>query len=572
METNEVVQEIMNIHRSFPTRPGIDEVEAAKSLMVNVEREDEVKLEVIIKQKKGKNVSEEIFRVFQEMQKQLLYYQSKEQKIEALRLLDLENVYVVFDELIQRASDCLSGTSGSSNSNPEVKEGVMRDSSRINDVSYSNSSSVALNVSLLGGRSSGEGTMGLGSLREEGDRGGELVSKDDNYLKKGKKVIDMDGVGIRIQSRDVFVSPRIVDSTLNPSITSGQDGEKLSLIKLASLIEVSAKKGTTELDLQNRLIDQVDWLPDSIGKLSSLVSLDLSENKILFLPGTIGGLSSLQKLDLSGNKLSELPESVGDLLNLVTLDLSGNQLRFLPPTVASLVRLQELNLSSNNLHVLPNAIGSLVSLKKLDVETNELEEIPHMIGQCSSLQELRVDYNRLKALPEAVGRIGSLEVLSVRYNNIRQLPTTMASMTSLKELNVSFNELEYVPESLCFATTLVKMNISNNFADMRDLPRSFGNLENLEELNMSNNQIRTLPDSFRMLSKLRILIVDGNPLEFPSGNILAMGAQAVVQFMEDLVTQRDIKSQPVKQKKSWVQMLFFSKSNKRKRIEMAVHA
>ncbi|KAG9145623.1 hypothetical protein Leryth_026697 [Lithospermum erythrorhizon] len=58
---------------------------------------------------------------------------------------------------------------------------------------------------------------------------------------------------------------------------------------------------------------------------------------------------------------------------------------------------------------------------------------------------------------------------------------------------------------------------------MRDLPRSFGNLENLEELNMSNNQIRILPDSFRMLSKLRVLIVDGNPLD---------GSVGVYQFVK----------------------------------------
>ncbi|GAA0142325.1 scaffold/adaptor protein [Lithospermum erythrorhizon] len=549
METNELVQEIMSMHRSLPNRPGIDEVEAAKSLMVNLEKEDQAKLEAIMKQKKGKNVAEEVFRVLQEMQKHMVYYLSKEQKIEALRLLDLENVHLVFDELVQRASDCLSGRSSGLDKNWVVKE------SRNGEMGYSYLSS-------MGFRSLSETkTANYGGFSEEGGRGDALVSKDDSFLEKGLKVIGTDGIGMG--SRDVFVTPRIVDSTLNLNVNSGQDGEKLSLIKLASLIEVSSKKESRELNLQNRLIDQVDWLPDSIGKLSSLMTLDLSENKIMVLPGTIGGLSSLQKLDLRSNRVSELPDSVGDLLNLVTLDLSGNQLRSLPPAVSNLVRLQELNLSSNNLRVLPNTIGSLVSLKKLDVETNELEEIPHTIGQCTSLEELRVDYNRLRALPEAVGRIGSLEVLSLRYNNVRQLPTTMASMASLKELDVSFNELEYVAESMCFATTLVKMNISNNFADMRDLPRSFGNLENLEELNMCNNQIRTLPDSFRMLSKLRVLIVDGNPLEVPPGNIVELGAQAVVQFMEDLVTQRDIKSEPVKQKKSWVNMLFFSNSNKR---------
>lgn len=44
--------------------------------------------------------------------------------------------------------------------------------------------------------------------------------------------------------------------------------------------------------------------------------------------------------------------------------------------------------------------------------------------------------------------------------------------------------------------------------------------------------------------------------------------QAVVQYMAELVEKRekrDVKPQSLKQKKSWAQICFFSKSNKRKR-------
>lgn len=596
MATDEVVQDIMKLHRSLPTRPGIDELEAARTLIVNVEKEDQARLEAIGKLRKGKDVPDELFRVLQEMQKQLVYYHSNEEKREAAKLLDLENVHLVFDDLIQRASKCLSGKSDSSSSNWEVREtstsriphggsheilssrennDVSRNYSSSNVFSSTSRDSSTLSLSTSASSMSGAGFSSPGSSKTNmlnsgffndkvAVKVGESMSKDDSFLKK-KTTYHMDGVRLGMRPGDVYSGPHIVDSSLKASIVAGQDGEKMSLIKLASTIEVSAKKGVKELILQSKLMDQVEWIPDSIGKLSCLITLDLSENRILVLPGTIGGLSSLEKLDLHGNRISELPESIGDLLSLIHLNLSGNQLSSLPPTVARLVRLQELNLSSNNLHALPDTIGSLVSLKVLDVETNDLEEIPHTIGHCSSLQELRADYNRLKALPEAVGRVGTLEVLSVRYNNIRQLPTTMASAASLKELDVSFNELESVPESLCLATTLVKMNISNNFADLRALPRSIGNLENLEELNMSNNQIRTLPDSFRMLSKLHVLNVEGNPLELPPRDVIESGAQAIVQYMVDLVAKRDVKSQPVKQKKSWAQICCFPQSNKRKR-------
>ncbi|KAI3856579.1 hypothetical protein MKW98_003029 [Papaver atlanticum] len=125
----------------------------------------------------------------------------------------------------------------------------------------------------------------------------------------------------------------------------------------------------------------------------------------------------------------------------------------------------------------------------------------------------------------------------------------MASLPNLKELDVSFNELEAVPESLCPAATLVKLNVENNFDDLRSLPRSIGNLEMLEELDISNNRIRVLPDSFGMLSHLRVLRSEENPLEVPPRRITEKGAQAVVQYMLELVVNREIKKQPVKEKK-----------------------
>ncbi|XP_064965852.1 plant intracellular Ras-group-related LRR protein 4-like [Musa acuminata AAA Group] len=535
-----VVEEIMRLHRSLPARPGIDEVEAAMALVHNVDKEEQGRIDAILNQNKASEVPEELFFVLQEMQKNLVYYQSKEQKREALKLLDLENIHVLFDELIQRASGCLPSSSNASSLSvptPSVTD------SKVNSktpTSYSTSVSSAFYSEKEVGRST------------------DWVSKDDSFLKKPRSHVD----GI---SSNTHLSRGLVpNSTTRQEVTSGEESGKLNLIKLASLIEVSAKKGTRDLNLQNKLMDQIDWLPDSIGKLSSLITLDLSENRIVVLPTTMGALSSLTKLDLHSNRIAQLPDSIGDLHRLLFLDLRGNQLTSLPSTFCKLVHLEELDLSSNQISSLPDAIGSLVRLKKLNVETNDIEELPHSIGNCVVLAELRADYNRLKGLPEAVGRLESLEVLSVRYNNIKGLPTTMASLSKLKELDVSFNELESIPESLCLATSLIKLNIGNNFADLQSLPRSIGNLELLEELDISNNQIRVLPDSFGMLSQLRVLHAEENPLEMPPRHITEMGAQAVVQYMAEYIAKRDIKVLPLKSKMSWAQFCFFSRPNKRK--------
>ncbi|KAL1814881.1 hypothetical protein ACET3Z_017455 [Daucus carota] len=527
LSMDEMVSEITRIHKSLPERPGVEEIEAAKSLILNVEADDESRFQAIAKQIKNPQVPDELFLILQEMQKNLVFFQSKEQRREAIRLLDLENVHLLFDEMIQRASMCLNF--------PIVS--ALNSADSVSTTDLSNFGSFEANSSTTTG--SGSGSFSLFYEMDDFNVFSQMSTRDDSYVKKAKS---SDGIAGVPQSEVVF-TPQIVDSSLKPVIASGQ-GEKMSLIKFASLIEVSARKKTHELNLRGKLIEQIEWLPDSIGKLSSLTTLDISENKIAALPSTIGGLSSLTKLDLHSNQLVELPDTIGDILSLVSLNLRGNHLTSLPATFGRLVRLQDFDLSSNLLHFLPESIGSLVSLKTFNIETNNIEELPYTIAHCSSLKKLRADYNHLKALPEAVGHLASLEVLTVRYNNISRLPTTMASLENLKELDISFNELGSMPESLCLATTLVKMDISNNFSDLQYLPRSIGNLKMLEELNMSNNQIRILPDSFSMLSKLRFLNVEGNPLEEPPRSVTDMGAQAIVQYMAEYVAKRDVNVEP----------------------------
>ncbi|KAI7728015.1 hypothetical protein M8C21_006082 [Ambrosia artemisiifolia] len=563
---DEVVEEIMRVHRSLPARPGIDDVEAALILIRNADTEEQSRTEHVLRQKRRKYIPEELFNVLLEMQKHYVQFQTKEQKREAVKLLELEHYHQLFDEMIQRASRCCSVSSTSSN------VGSNNNANTQSTASNSSSSSPSTNAASFSGANIDQGTPSSMSVStvstsrlsfdKQPVKKSDLVTRDDSYVKNSKSTFyggSVEGRGLRSNE---FFAPRIVDSTLKPAVSSGSDGGKMSLIKLASLIEASSKKGTKDLNLSNKLMDQIEWLPDSIGKLTSLITLDLSENSLVVMPSSIGNLSSLTKLDLHSNKIMELPESIGDLVNLICLDLHDNVLTSLPASLGRLTRLQELDLSSNSLLFLPDSIGSLVSLQKLNIETNEIEEIPHAIGHCLSLKELLADYNKLKALPEAVGRIESLQKLSVRYNNINRLPTTMSSLKNIQQLDVSFNELESVPESLCFATTLVKLDISNNFADLSSLPRSIGNLELLEELDMCNNQIRVLPDSFRMLSKLRVLKVEGNPLELPPPNVIDQGAQAVVGYMSEVYEKKDLKVPSIKNKKSWTRFFLFSRSRK----------
>ncbi|MEO0648281.1 MAG: COR domain-containing protein, partial [Cyanobacteria bacterium J06650_10] len=103
--------------------------------------------------------------------------------------------------------------------------------------------------------------------------------------------------------------------------------------------------------------NQIEELPDTIGNLTSLQSLDLIGNQLSSLPEVIGNLTSLQSLDLSSNQLSSLPEAVGNLTSLQSLDLSSNQLSSLPKWIQSLNQIETLDLRGNPLPIPPEVLG-----------------------------------------------------------------------------------------------------------------------------------------------------------------------------------------------------------------------
>ena len=206
---DEVVEEIMRIHRSLPTRPGIDEVEAAKALIINVEREDQARVEAIARQSKSPHVPEELFMILQEMQKNLVYFQSKEQKREALKLLDLENAHSLFDEFIQRASKCVVPNNKDSNTTP---------------TSSMLSTSSAVPTTLSSSSSSSSSRPTLYYSEREPIKTSELFTRDDSYVKKTKSSFKTDGIGIGIGFRPSTTSstPQIFDSSLKPPTISGK--------------------------------------------------------------------------------------------------------------------------------------------------------------------------------------------------------------------------------------------------------------------------------------------------------------------------------------------------------------
>ncbi|KDO40704.1 hypothetical protein CISIN_1g0060182mg, partial [Citrus sinensis] len=137
--------------------------------------------------------------------------------------------------------------------------------------------------------------------------------------------------------------------------------------------------------------------------------INLDSLKELYL----GGCSNLKRfpeiscniedLDLKETAIEELPSSIGNLSRLVDLDLTNcSGLKSVSSRLCNLKSLRRLNLSGClKLEKLPEEIGNLESLEYLNLAEKDFEKIPSSMKQLSKLSDLRLqNCKRLQSLPE----------------------------------------------------------------------------------------------------------------------------------------------------------------------------
>ncbi|XP_061372703.1 probable LRR receptor-like serine/threonine-protein kinase At2g16250 [Gastrolobium bilobum] len=223
------------------------------------------------------------------------------------------------------------------------------------------------------------------------------------------------------------------------------------------------------LDLRSCSI--IDAIPSTLGNLTNLTSLYLSDNHLTgTVPHSLGQLFALSVLDLSRNSLTGfLPASFAFLENLYSLDMSANLLSGpIPPGIGSLLRLQYLNLSNNGLTSLPAQLGSLTSLLDLDLSANSFSGgVPPDFKGLSNLRTMILANNMLNGpLPGNLFTASTqLQLVVLRQNNFTgSLPVELWSLPRLTSLDVSANNFSgLLPNSSSTAnTTVAVLDISNN--------------------------------------------------------------------------------------------------------------
>lgn len=181
---------------------------------------------------------------------------------------------------------------------------------------------------------------------------------------------------------------------------------------------------------------------------------------------TIGKLSKLQSLDLSNNKISALPSDFWSLNTLKNLNLSFNQISgSFASNVGNFGQLESLDISHNNFSgQIPEAVDSLVSLRVLKLDHNEFQmSIPRGLLGCQSLVSIDLSSNQLEgSLPDGFGSaFPKLKTLDLAGNKIHGRDTDFADMKSITSLNISENQFEGSATGL-FKETLEVADLSKN--------------------------------------------------------------------------------------------------------------
>ncbi|XP_034710229.1 receptor-like protein EIX1 isoform X2 [Vitis riparia] len=296
-----------------------------------------------------------------------------------------------------------------------------------------------------------------------------------------------------------------------------------------------------ELD-RNNLSGQL--APDFVACANdTLETLFLSDNQFSGSVPALIGFSSLRELHLDFNQLNgTLPESVGQLAKLESLDIASNSLQgtISEAHLFNMSRLSYLNLSSNSLTFnmslewvppfqlyslrlafcklgprFPSWLRTQNLLRELDISNSEISDaLPDWFWNVtiSTVTTLSISNNRIKGtlpnLSSKFDRFSNIDMSSNYFEgSIPQLPY------DVRWLDLSNNKLSGSISLLCtVGTELLLLDLSNNSLS-GGLPNCWAQWESLVVLNLENNRFSgQIPNSFGSLRSIQTLHLRNNNL------------------------------------------------------------
>lgn len=232
----------------------------------------------------------------------------------------------------------------------------------------------------------------------------------------------------------------------------------------------------------------------------------------------------LRKRESGRMRHSSHPESAIDVTTVSQVNTSFQQSKkdlvalltdAIPPRGQNwLTQVDHVDLSRRDLG--PHIVGldeMLPSLRSINLNHNHLKSLQ---GVPTGILELQCNHNDLTSCQ--LDSLQHLETLDLSQNALYRIGGVLSPCLHLRDVNLSHNNIKTLDKELG-RSNLVRLNLSHNdiqgtidFARLtKGLPSNSSWLQ-LEELDLSNNKIEKIYN-VGYLSKLRILKLDGNPLQ-----------------------------------------------------------
>lgn len=205
---------------------------------------------------------------------------------------------------------------------------------------------------------------------------------------------------------------------------------------------------------------------------------------------------NLQILVIQAAHFHIFPEELFYLQQLHTLKLIFCNIKYIPMYNQLFHNLIMLDLSHNKLHehsFNENIWKELTKLTHINLLDNNFQEFPFGITFCIQLEQINLSDNKIRYLdPIIFTALIHLTLLNLSFNNLQILETSTQPFVLLPNQLLTLN--------------ISKNNLPNSFFDYYQLNQS------LTYLDISFNQFTSIEKWYPILTDIKVLIINNNPL------------------------------------------------------------
>lgn len=216
------------------------------------------------------------------------------------------------------------------------------------------------------------------------------------------------------------------------------------------------------LNISNNLIDS---LPSEILKMKKIVTIDFSYNT-----GTVNSynyillakLSSLKKVSIQG--AFYLPNTIGLLTQIESLNLAHGNFNTVPKELNNLSKIEALDISDCKqlqLDLLFDQISNWKILKTIHLGHFKMNRIPYNINKLYGLKKVSIWNSCIEELPSSFTRLNlnTIEITNSKIINPEQVFKQVSKINSLKNItlkNITFGTSEWEAKLYKLDTLIVK--------------------------------------------------------------------------------------------------------------------